>query len=103
MRTKEPLTPGGSWLDRHPVLSISFAAVLIYIGLRIYSELHDGSALLASADPQQRLAIYGQIANSAVAILGIVSRFSPSSWHCQTGRSSRTFKQVKPGHGFGRC
>lgn len=71
MPTRELPTASGSWLDRHPALSISFAAVLIYVGLRIYSRLHDGPVSLASADPEQRLAIYGQIANSAVAILGI--------------------------------
>ena len=71
MRTRELPTPSGSWLDRHPALSISFAAVLIYVGLRIYSRLHEGPVLIASADPEQRLAIYGQIANRAVAILGI--------------------------------
>ena len=72
MRTRELRTPSGSWLDRHPALSISSAAVLIYVGLRIYSRLHEGPVLnKASADPEQRLAIYGQIANSAVAILGI--------------------------------
>ena len=71
MRTRELPTPSGSWLDRHPALSISFAAVLIYVGLRIYSRLHEGPVLIASADPEQRLAIYGQIANSPEAILGI--------------------------------
>jgi hypothetical protein len=71
MPTKGTPIPTGSWPDRHPALSIGAAAVLIYVGLRIYSKLHDGPVLLASADPQQRLAIYGQIANSAVAILGI--------------------------------
>lgn len=71
MPTRELPTPSGSWLDRHPALSISCAAVLIYIGLRIYSSFHEGPVLLASADPEQRLVIYGQIANSAVAILGI--------------------------------
>jgi hypothetical protein len=71
MRTEGVRTPSGSWPDRHPAQSIGLTAVLIYIGLRIFSQLHDGPVLLASADPQQRLAIYGETANSAVAILGI--------------------------------
>lgn len=33
--------------------------------------LHDGPILLARADPEQRLAIYGDLANTAVAVLGI--------------------------------
>lgn len=62
---------GGLWPDRHPVLSIFSATVVLYIGLRVFSLLHDGPVLFASADPQQRLAIYSETANSAVAILGI--------------------------------
>jgi hypothetical protein len=59
------------WLDRHPVLSTLIAAVALYVGLRVFSFLHDGPVLLASADSEQRLVIYSEIANSAVAILGI--------------------------------
>jgi hypothetical protein len=60
-----------SWADDHPILATSALAVAIFIGLRAWSCLSDAPVLLAGADPDQRVTIYGQIANSAVGILGI--------------------------------
>lgn len=60
-----------NWGDDHPgLVALAFAAV-VFVALQVWSALHDGPLLLARADPHSRLEIYGQIAASAVAILGI--------------------------------
>lgn len=46
-------------------------AVAAFVALRVWSALHAGPLLLARAEPDARLALYGQLAASAVAILGI--------------------------------
>jgi hypothetical protein len=57
--------------DEHPVLTTCLIAGLLFLGLRVWSLLDDQPVLLARAQPAQRLAIYGQTASSAVAVLGI--------------------------------
>lgn len=59
------------WADDHPGLTAVSFALAIFVALHIWSALHDGPLLLARADPDSRLEIYGQIGASAVAILGI--------------------------------
>ncbi|HET8863336.1 MAG TPA: hypothetical protein VFM94_08815 [Solirubrobacterales bacterium] len=59
------------WADDHPGLTAVSFAISVFVVLRIWSALHDGSLLLARADPDSRLEIYGQIGASAVAILGV--------------------------------
>jgi hypothetical protein len=63
--------PWWSWFDRHPPLTVILLAVFIFAALRVYSYLHDGPVLLSSADAKQRLAIYGEVVSTAVALLGI--------------------------------
>jgi hypothetical protein len=60
-----------NWADDHPVEATLALALLSFIGLRIWSAVHDGPLLLARATPDQRLVLYGQVTASAVAILGI--------------------------------
>lgn len=59
------------WADDHPVFATCIVAALIFVGLRIWSLCDDDPVLLAAAKPQQRVELLGQIASSAVAILGI--------------------------------
>lgn len=59
------------WADDHPGLVAVAFAVAVFVVLHIWSVFHDGPLLLARADPNSRLEIYGQIAASAVAVLGI--------------------------------
>jgi cytochrome bd-type quinol oxidase subunit 2 len=59
------------WADDHPGLAAVSFAIAVFVVLHIWSALHDGSLLLARADPDSRLQIYGQIGASAVAILGV--------------------------------
>ena len=59
------------WADEHPVFATCVVAGLLFLGLRVWSLLDDAPVLLARADPAQRVTIYGQIAGSAVATLGI--------------------------------
>lgn len=67
----DPGVPWWSWPDRHPsVCAIGFGGV-VYVGLRIYSHFHDGPVLIAGAHAQQRLAIYSELASSAVALLAV--------------------------------
>lgn len=60
-----------TWPDRHPALCSFILFVAIYAGLQAYSHLHDGPVLLAGAHSQQRLAIYAEFANSAIALLAV--------------------------------
>jgi hypothetical protein len=59
-----------NWADDHPVATTSIVAALMFLGLRAWS-LADDPVLLADADADQRVTIYGQVAGSAVAVLGI--------------------------------
>lgn len=63
--------PWWSWIDRHPVLAVGVFALCVFVGLRVYSHFHVGPVLIAGADPEQRLSIYGEIVSTAVALLGI--------------------------------
>lgn len=67
----DPERPWWSWPDRHPSACALALGAVIFMGLRIYSEFHDGSVLLAGAHAQQRLAIYSELASSAVALLAV--------------------------------
>jgi MFS-type transporter involved in bile tolerance (Atg22 family) len=66
-RAKTRLT----WPDRHPALCSFALFVSLYVGLRVYSHMHDGPVLLAGAHSQQRLAIYAEFASSAIALLAV--------------------------------
>jgi hypothetical protein len=44
---------------------------MIFLGLRVWSLFDSSPVLLARAEPMQRVTIYGQVAGSAVATLGI--------------------------------
>lgn len=59
------------WLDLHPAFSTLVVALALFVGFRIWSCLSSEPILLAQVEPRLRTAIYGQIAGSAVAILGI--------------------------------
>jgi hypothetical protein len=59
------------WADMHPAPATLLIAVLAFIGLHTWAAIHDGPLLLARAEPERRLALYGQLGSSAVAILGI--------------------------------
>lgn len=59
------------WADDHPASATLVLAVLIFLALRVWAFLHAGPLLLARAEPDARLALYGQLAASAVAVLGI--------------------------------
>jgi hypothetical protein len=59
------------WADDRPVSAMLVLAVVTFVALRVWSFLHAGPLLLARAEPDARLALYGQLAASAVAILGI--------------------------------
>lgn len=59
------------WADGHPALTTWFTALLVFVCLRAWTWLSDGPVLLGRADPNHRLAIYSQLAASAVAVLGI--------------------------------
>jgi hypothetical protein len=59
------------WCDRRPALTIFLLALAMFAGLDVLSAIHDGPLLLARSDPERRLALYGQFAASAVAVLGI--------------------------------
>jgi hypothetical protein len=60
-----------SWADDHPVLATCILASVIFVGLRTWSCVDDDPVLLAGAKPDQRVAIYGQMAGTAVATMGI--------------------------------
>ncbi len=60
-----------TWGDEHPVGATCIVAVVIFVALRVWSLLDNDPVLLARADPDQRVTIYGQVAGSAVATLGI--------------------------------
>jgi len=59
------------WADMHPALATLLITALAFLGLHIWARVHDGPLLLARAEPERRLAVYGQLGSSAVAILGI--------------------------------
>jgi len=59
------------WADEHPVGATCALAVVGFVGLHAWGVVHDGPLLLARADPQKRIEIYGQLAATAVAVLGI--------------------------------
>lgn len=59
------------WADEHPVGATCALVVVVFAGLHAWGVVHDGPLLLACADPQKRLEIYGQLAATAVAVLGI--------------------------------
>jgi hypothetical protein len=43
----------------------------VFVALHVWGVLHDGPLLLSGADPKKRIELYGQIAATAVALLGI--------------------------------
>jgi hypothetical protein len=59
------------WADKHPAIATCSLALLVFLGLHGLAAIHDGPLLLARPDPGRRLTIYGQLAASAVAVLGI--------------------------------
>jgi cytosine/uracil/thiamine/allantoin permease len=59
------------WADDHPVAATLIVAVVVFVGLHIWSTAHDGPLLLARAEPDARLTLYGQVTATAVALLGI--------------------------------
>jgi hypothetical protein len=59
------------WADKHPVTATCLLAVAVFLGLHVWAAIHDGPLLLSRADPERRLALYGQLAATAVAVLGI--------------------------------
>jgi hypothetical protein len=59
------------WADDHPVAATLIVALVVFGGLHIWSAVHDGPLLLARAESEARLTLYGQIAATAVALLGI--------------------------------
>jgi hypothetical protein len=70
-RHKENGHPWWSWPDRHPSVCAVGFGVAVFVGLRVYSKLHDGPVLIAGAASQQRLTIYGELASTAVALLAV--------------------------------
>lgn len=57
--------------DQRPAAYICGALALCYVGLEVWACLASRPVLLARASPDHRAAIYGQLASSAVAMLGI--------------------------------
>jgi hypothetical protein len=57
--------------DRHPVGVLLTTSAAVYIGLLIWSAERSRPLLLARAQPESRMTIYGQFASSAVALLAV--------------------------------
>lgn len=57
--------------DERPVVVVGALLVVLYAGLEIWALLDDQPVLLAAARPDDREELYGQLAASAVTLLGI--------------------------------
>jgi hypothetical protein len=92
-----------AWADEHPVATTSIVAALMFLGLRAWSLAEDDPVLLADADADQRVTIYGQVAGSAVAVLGISLTVLAILIAPPIVRSSTTSARATPGPACGGC
>jgi hypothetical protein len=61
------------WLDTHwPLAALLVAGVPVFVGLVVWDVVADGPVFLARVEPTTRATLYGSVASSSGALLGLV-------------------------------